>query len=114
MTTNRASWILSSSSSVVSYTLFKIMSSLKELRVATFIPDLLKTCLFEFGTNRYRTCPVHVNKMAALKVMSLTTLQRRQKSVGCWELHHDKMVDDIFSIDKKETEMSDCVTGENT
>ena len=24
------------------------------------------------------------------------------------------MVDDIFSVDKKETEMSDCVTGENT
>ena len=24
------------------------------------------------------------------------------------------MVDDIISVDKKETEMSDCVTGENT
>ena len=34
--------------------------------------------------------------------------------MGCWELHYDKMVDDIFSVDKKETEMSDCVTGENT
>ena len=34
--------------------------------------------------------------------------------MGCWELHYDKMVDDIISVDKKETEMSDCVTGENT
>ena len=34
--------------------------------------------------------------------------------MGCWELHYDKMVHDIFSVDKKETEMSDCVTGENT
>ena len=79
MATNRASWILSSSSSVVSYILFYIMSSLRQLRVATFIPDLLKRCsqnLLENGTNSYKTCPVHVNKMVTLKVMSLTTLLR--------------------------------------
>ena len=29
-------------------------------------------------------------------------------------MHYDKMVDDIISVDKKETEMSDCVTGANT
>ena len=34
--------------------------------------------------------------------------------MGCWELHYDKMVDEFFSVDKKETEMSDCMTGENT
>ena len=79
MATNRASWILSSSSSVVSHILFYIMSSLRELRVATFIPDLLKACsqnLLENSTNSYRTCPVHVNKMVTLKVMSLTALLR--------------------------------------
>ena len=60
MATNRASWILSSSSSIVSYILFYIMSSLRELRVATFTPDLLRTCsqnLLENGTNSYKTCP---------------------------------------------------------
>ena len=68
-----------SSSNVVSYIPFYIASSLRELRVATFIPDLLKTRsqnLFENGTNSYKTCPVHVNKMVTLKVMSLTTLLR--------------------------------------
>ena len=79
MATNRASWILSSSSSIVSYMLFYIMSSLRELRVANFTPDLLKTCsqnLIENSTNSYKTCPVHVNKMVTLKVMSLTTFLR--------------------------------------
>ena len=59
--------------------LFYIMSSLRELRLATFIPDLLKTCsqnLLEYSMNSYGTCPVHVNKMVALEVMSLTSLLR--------------------------------------
>ena len=57
---------------------FLHMSSLRELRCYLYSRSAgdMFTNLFKHSANSYRTCPVHVNKMTALKGMSVTSLQR--------------------------------------